>query len=332
MTTEATHDFFTLTPDKILDSIEQFGVRCTGRVLQLNSMENRVYEVEIETDLTADKARHESFRVAKFYRPNRWTHEQILDEHGFLNDLVERDIPVVPPLEAPNGSTLLKMAGRDLSFALFPKSGGRIPQEFTDEEVERMGRLIARLHTIGSIRPAPSRLRLTPEVYGLKNLEYILASKLLPAEFTETYSSLVRTLCSQVTPWFQNVEMIRIHGDLHLANILWDENGPKLVDFDDMLTGPPIQDLWLIVPGRDEESLRQFQILLYGYKQLRTFDDTTLRLIEPLRAFRMIHFTAWIARRWEDPAFKRVFPNFGSHSYWAEQVGDLRDQFQYFRG
>ena len=329
MSDQPTNLFLELTPERILDAVEEFGVRATGRVLQLNSMENRVYEVEIEVEDDQVETRHDRFRVAKFYRPQRWSKEQILDEHAFLLDLVERDIPVIAPIQNENGDTLKTIA--DIHCALFPKSGGRIPQEFTDEELERMGRLIARLHFVGAARPATARIQLSPQTYGIENLEKIISLGFLPNEYFNTYSNLVKTLSQTISPWFDGIEMLRIHGDLHLANILWDDAGPKLVDFDDMLVGPPIQDLWLIVPGRDEESRRQFRVMINAYQELRAFDRKSLRLVEPLRALRMIHFSAWIAKRWEDPAFKRIFPGFGSNAYWSEQIGDLQDQLSVIR-
>lgn len=323
------HCFSTLTPDRILEAVEQFGVRCTGRILQLNSMENRVFEVEIECD--APQTRQESFRVIKFYRPHRWSDAQILDEHQFLLDLNEKEIPVVPPLMTKDGKTLLHLPYESMRCSLFLKSGGRIPQEFTDEEIERMGRLIARMHLTGASRSAPSRLVLTAENYGTKNLSFLLEKKLIHPEYESNYAHTVEAIVRLSTPLLSDLESIRIHGDLHLANILWDDNGPKLVDFDDMVMGPPVQDIWLCSPGRDEYAEEQREILLSGYETLRDFDRSSLKAIEPLRALRMIHFNAWIGSRWDDPAFQRVFSHYGTPLYWSQAVQDLREQLSYIQ-
>ncbi len=315
--------FFELTPERILDAVETLGVRCTGRCLQLNSMENRVYEVEIELDREPESPA-ERFRVVKFYRPGRWTVEQIGEEHRFLLDLKAADIPVVAPLEFPDGSTVKRVGELEIYFAIFPKVGGRSPDELGDDQLLWLGRLMARIHTIGAQREAPHRLRLNPATYGIDNLKYLLDSGVVPPETKAAYRSVVERICTLVEPWFGEVKTQRIHGDCHLGNILWGRDGPFFVDFDDMVVGPCIQDLWLIVPGREE---RQLQTLVSGYELMRPFDRNSLRLIEPLRALRFVHFTAWIARRWHDPAFQRVFPNFGSGGYWGEQLSDLNDQF-----
>lgn len=324
---EETRYFFELTPEKILSAVELAGLRCTGRILTLNSMENRVYEVEIEVENEEDiKSVSDRFRVAKFYRPGRWSKEQILEEHQFLSDLSAQDIPVVAPLAFQNGETLHKIGDIDIYFSVFPKSGGRIPEEFDDTQLGIIGRLLARLHNVGAAREAKHRLRITPETYGLKNLEFLQSSNSIPLQYVSEYSRAVEEICRAAEPLFQDVENIRIHGDCHLANILWGSHGPRLVDFDDMLVGPPVQDVWLILPGRDEEAKRQLGVLLEAYEPMRRFNRKTLRLIEVLRALRIIHFAAWIARRWKDPAFQRAFPDYGTPRYWSEQIATLHEQ------
>ena len=315
----ATENFFELTPERILTAVEQIGLRCTGRCLALNSMENRVYEVEIVLKEEPD-SRYDAFRVVKFYRPGRWSEEQILEEHRFLAELAEDDLPVVAPLPFPDGSTLKKIEELGILFCVFPKVGGRNLDEPSREQLEILGRLLARLHVVGACSQAPSRMELTPQTYGRANLEYLLGSNCLLPNFRSRYQDIVERLLSICEPWFAGVPSQRLHGDCHLGNMLWRQDGPLLVDFDDMLRGPCVQDLWLMVPGRDEDALARREVMVAAYEQMRRFDRETLRLIEPLRALRIIHFSAWIARRWEDPSFKRVFVDFGGERYWSEQI------------
>ena len=331
-TLDETKFFYELTPEKILQAVEETGLICTGRILTLNSMENRVYEVEVEVDdENAIKSISEKFRIAKFYRPGRWTKDQILEEHQFLIDLAEQDIPVITPITFEDGQTLKKIEGLDIYFAVFPKCGGRIPEEFDDLQLEIIGRLLARLHNIGASKKFNHRLELTPETYGNKNLEYLLTSNALPISVKNNYETTVRQIIENSDSKYKGLDLIRIHGDCHLANIIWGTKGPFLVDFDDTLSGPPVQDLWLILPGRDDEAKRQLEVLLSAYESMRRFDRKTLNLIEDLRALRIIHFSAWIARRWKDPAFQRAFPDFGTERYWQEQLATLNEQLNYLR-
>ena len=324
--------FYQLTPDRILEAVEAIGIRCTGRCLALNSMENRVYEVEIEISEDQVKSRFDRFRVIKFYRPSRWSKEQILEEHEFLLSLKAQDIPVVSPLEFQDGSTLRLIPDTNIFCAVFPKVGGRAPDELDNEQAERIGRLLARLHIIGKAKNAKHRLKLSPSTYGLQNLDFLTKEKFLPKEISETYSHTVKQICEICSPWFEQADYQRIHGDCHCGNVLWGTEGPFLIDFDDMLMGPCVQDLWLLLPGRDEYAQNLLNAMLRGYEQMKTFDRATLRLIEPLRALRMIHFSAWIARRWQDPAFQRTFPQFAQPAYWNEQLSDLREQLMLISG
>jgi len=319
--------FFELTPDRILAAVEEFGFRCPGRVTQLNSMENRVYEVEVELPSNYEpKSPSERFKIVKFYRPGRWSKDQILEEHEFLSDLKNQEIPVVSPLLDPSGETLRKLPGVDIFVALFPKQGGRCPDELNDDQAERIGRLLARVHNIGAAKQAPSRLKLTPAVYGIQNLEFLINAKLIPQEILAQYKSTVERICALTETLYSGIPLHRVHGDCHFGNILWGSEGPFLVDFDDMVQGPAVQDLWLILPGRDNDARQKMNLLLSGYEQIRDFNRGTLNLIEPLRALRFIHFSAWIGRRWNDPAFQRVFSHYGTPGYWREQLGDLQDQ------
>ncbi len=323
---DPTKHFYDLTPDKILDAVELTGLRCTGRCLTLNSMENRVYEVEIETEGTEVKSRSDSFRVVKFYRPGRWSKEQLEAEHQFLLDLQEAEVPVVAPLKFDDGSTLYELTDLGIYCTVFPKQGGRPPEELSEEHARWLGRLIARMHSVGTRREANCRLALTPEVYGTQNLEFILNQDLLPPGVKNHYVDIVQEIIALATPLFEKAPLQRIHGDCHPGNILWGSDGPFFLDFDDMVRGPAVQDIWLVNPGRDEESLRTRNAMLDGYEEMRPFPWHTLNLIEPLRALRFIHFSAWIGKRWSDPFFPKYFPQYGTQDYWMGQIGDLTDQ------
>lgn len=319
--------FYELTPDRILDAVEAGGLKPTGYTLQLNSMENRVFEVGVEVDDYTLPPRHPSrFRVIKFYRPGRWSKEQILEEHEFLSDLKDEDLSVGAPMVLKNGSTVERSAETDLLFAIFEKIGGRLNPEPQDEDLERIGRLIARVHLVGARKEARHRLALTPASYGLENLDVLLKLKAIEPQLESTYARAVEELVRKSEPLFKGVQYQRIHGDCHLGNVLWGSTGPFLVDFDDMVSGPCAQDLWLIAPGDDLEAKTQLDIIVEAYESIKKFDRRTLKLIPCLRALRFVHFNAWIAKRWQDPAFKRAFPHFDSSGYWSEQLGQLKDE------
>ena len=272
------------------------------------------------------RSNSERFRIVKFYRPGRWSREQIKEEHQFLLDLAELDIPVVAPVVFGDGESILEVPDCNIFCAVFPKIGGRNPDELSDSQLPLIGRLLARLHSAGAIRPAEHRIQLHTETYGYQSLDFLLNSQSLPEHLEQPYIDLVEEICEIIEPWFEEAEVQRIHGDCHLGNLLWGDLGPFWVDFDDMLRGPCVQDIWLIIPGRDDFAKRQLDILLEAYDQMRSFDFRSLRLIEGLRALRMIHFDAWIAKRWDDPAFPKSFPEFGTEKYWAEQLQRLEEQ------
>ncbi len=323
----ATKHFFALTPGLILDAVERAGFRCTGRCLALNSMENRVYEVEVEVDHPEHVRRpSDRFVIAKFYRPGRWTWDQIQDEHDFLFDLVDADIPVVAPKQLENGHSIFEDQQLGLMYALFPKIGGRSPDELDDAACERVGRLLARMHGVGAIRTADHRIKLDSQSYGISNLKWLIDSGSIPADIKSRYQTAAESICLLSEPWFKSAPLQRIHGDCHLGNLLWGDSGPFWVDFDDMVMGPPVQDLWLMIPGRDDEARRKLMLTIAAYETMRPFDRSSLRLIEPLRALRFVHFAAWIGRRWEDPSFSRAFPQFGSARWWWEQLLDMEEQ------
>lgn len=323
-----TRYFHELTPDRVLDAVEaSTGWRCTGRSLALNSMENRVYELEIELD-EPPRTPAERFLIAKFYRPGRWSQAQILEEHAFLAELNALEIPAISPRVLVDGSTLHKLPNADLYYAVFPKVGGRSPDELSDAQLLQVGRLLGRLHKVGAARPALHRLHLTPTTYGRANLEHLLAANILPASDAAAFRDAVLSICDLIEPYFAATRAQRLHGDCHMGNLLQGREGLFFVDFDDMVTGPPVQDLWLLIPGRDQEAKRQLALLLEGYTTMHDFDHGSLRLIEGLRALRFVHFAAWIGRRWQDPAFPRAFPHFGTAKYWQELVADLREQLE----
>ncbi len=320
--TNQTQFFFELNPDLVLDTVEDLGFKTTGRVMTMNSMENRVYEVEIESK-SENPSDH--FKIIKFYRPGRWSKTQIQEEHDFLSDLIEHEVPVVAPMQF-EGQSLFTLKDLELYYTVFSKQGGRAPDEFTNEEIEQVGRLLARLHNVGSMSIAPNRLRLTPEVYLKSNLDFLLDQKIIPHHLELSYKLVLENIYSLVKDSFKNIQYQRIHGDCHLGNIIKRGDVFHLIDFDDMVMGPCIQDMWLLLPGRDEYAENLRSKLLDAYMTMREFNFEELRLSETLRALRMINYSAWIAKRYEDPAFKNAFPFFESPSYWEGQINDLREQ------
>ena len=317
--------FYTLTPERILETAETTEVRATGRILALNSMENRVIQVEIEC---ADpKSRFDSFRVLKFYRPGRWSKEQILEEHEFIKELDREMVPVVPALNFPDtGSSIRQVPGTDIVAAVFPRSGGRNLDELSNTQLQRVGRLIARMHGVGKRRPLEARRCLNAETFGFASVEFLRSHSFVPESMAERFFSVSEKLSQLCAEIEKGVPTQRVHGDLHCGNLLWDGEQCTFVDFDDMAAAPCVQDLWLLVPGRDEESLRRRELLICGYEEMSRFNRNELELIEALRSLRIIHYNAWIARRWEDPAFKKVFSAFGSLEYWREQLIALEEQ------
>lgn len=321
-----TEFFNNLTPDRILKAAENFGVKCTGRCLQLNSMENRVFQLEIVSDKELPNSDPEKFRIIKFYRPGRWSFEQIKDEHDFLQDLIEEDYPVVCPIKDLNNSTIFIDPETNLFASLFPKIGGRNVDELRNEQLQIVGRLLARLHVIGKKRNAENRLTLNCNTYGDQNLDLILSLNVIPLDLEKVYIDLVENLLDMIEPLLNQFETQRVHGDCHLGNLLDGDKGLFWVDFDDMLIAPPVQDIWLVESGRDEYSKRRLDTILEAYETFKSFDAKSLKLIEPLRTLRLIHFTAWIGKRYEDMSFKKAYPDYGTNEYWLDQIKTLREQ------
>ena len=318
---EPTRFFYELTPDCILDAVESAGLRPTGRCLALNSLENRVYQVEIES---ADRESAE-FRVVKFYRPGRWGEAEIREEHDFLAELVESGLPVVGPVELPSGDTLGAAAAGDILWCMYRRVGGRILDEISGALLEQVGRLVARIHEVGGRGRLHHRPRLDHESYGNRPLGILNDSDMVSAACRDAYFRTAESIVAAASEAFSTVTFQRVHGDFHHGNLLWDQDEPWVVDLDDMAEAPAVQDLWLLVPGRDPKSVEARELLIGGYEQFRDFDRRELRFVELLRGLRMIRFSAWIAERWEDPIFPRVFADFGSERYWAEETNALRE-------
>lgn len=323
---DETKHFHLLTPDHFMKAAELLGKRLSGRVMALNSLENRVYEVELAQKLDVTSAFSATHVIIKFYRPGRWNQQQILEEHKFLNELTEFEVPVVAPLEC-NGTTLHQDEETQLWFALFPKVMGRLKDELQKEEIEQVGRLIGRIHNIGSMGKFQHRLALTPHSFIEMSHKALLDTQPVDHHSFRYYLDLLKQLHTMLAPQFAHLKTQRLHGDFHRGNIVWSQQGPLAVDFDDCLTGPIEQDLWLLFAGVDEDSQKDKERFQDAYKEMtRKEDHIKNYLTESLRAMRMVHFNAWIAKRWEDHSFQRTFPQFPSANYWDQQLIDLRIQ------
>lgn len=306
-----------LTPDTMLNAIDSTGMRTDGRLLALNSYENRVYQVGIEDDKPV---------VAKFYRPARWSDEQILEEHAFTADLDGREIPAVPPLSI-GGRTLHRFEG--FRFAVYPRRGGRAPELDDPDTLEWIGRFLGRIHAVGAVQPFAHRPALDVASFGDEPREYLTSHAVIPADLREAYVSVLdQALAGARECWdsCKGMRSIRLHGDCHPGNILWTDDGPHFVDFDDARMGPAVQDLWMLVSGDRAAMTRQLSDVIAGYEEFHEFDRRELVLLEALRSLRLIHYSAWLARRWDDPAFPAAFPWFQTTKYWQDQILQLREQ------
>jgi Ser/Thr protein kinase RdoA (MazF antagonist) len=310
-------DYQQLTPDLVLDAIETCGVRCDGRQYTLNSYENRVYQVWLDDG---------SQRVAKFYRPQRWSDAAILEEHAYSQELAAREIPVVAPL-AINGKTLHEHGG--YRFALFPKQGGRAPELDRPEVLQWIGRFMGRIHAVGATKKFRARPRIDIAGFGEAPSKFVLDNGFVPVDIKPAYAAIVRDALAGVRTCYKEagtLKDIRLHGDCHAGNVLWTDGGPHFVDFDDCRSGPAVQDLWMLLSGDREAMAIQFADVLRGYREFHDFDHRELRLIEALRTLRMIHYAGWLAQRWSDPAFPVSFPWFNTQRYWQDQILALREQ------
>jgi Ser/Thr protein kinase RdoA (MazF antagonist) len=310
-------DYADLTPDTLLDAVEQCGYRCDGRFIALNSYENRVYQIGIEDEVPV---------IVKFYRPGRWSDEAITEEHGFALELAEQEIPAIAPTPV-NTSTLLTHRG--YRFAIYRRHGGHWPELNTQHDREWVGRFIARIHAVGASRPFRHRPRLDIDSFGHQSVRFLLEKGFIPAHIETAYRTLAEDLLQQISETFNNagdIQQIRLHGDCHPGNILWTDEGPHFVDLDDCRTGPAIQDIWMLISGDRHDMQIQIADIIEGYLQFHDFDYRELQLLEPLRTLRILHYAAWLARRWEDPAFPRAFPWFNTARYWEDHILALREQ------
>ena len=306
-----------LGPDRILDAIESLGLVTDGRLLALNSYENRVYQVGIEEGPPL---------IAKFYRPGRWTDAAILEEHAFTLELAEREIPAVPPL-AIQGRTLQAHGG--YRFSLSPRRGGRAPELGDPAVLEWIGRFLGRIHALGEVAPFQARPTLDIASFGEEPRALLLGQDWLPVELRTVYEGVSAHALAEVRRLFERagpVRYLRLHGDCHAGNLLWTDAGPHFVDFDDSRMGPAVQDLWMLLSGDRQEMSVSLGHVLAGYEDFRDFDPRELHLLEALRTLRLIHYSAWIARRWEDPAFPFAFPWFNTQRYWEDRILELREQ------
>ena len=314
----SSHPFSDLTPDLVMDAVESVGYRCDARILQLNSYENRVYQVGVEDGEPV---------IGKFYRPERWTDVQILEEHRFTQELFENEVSAVPPLVIADESTLAKY--QQFRFALYPRRGGRAPDLDSLSNLEILGRHVARIHAIGGEHKFESRPEISVMDYGHQSRAFLIENNFIPATLRPAYDSVTEFLLKELDEIFASTPYmsIRLHGDCHMGNVLWRDEMPHFVDFDDARNGPAVQDLWMMLSGEREDQQQQLLRIIRGYRDFCHFNPAQLRLIEPLRTLRMMYHAAWIARRWEDPAFPMAFTFFNTDRYWSEHILELREQW-----
>jgi len=311
------HPYSALSPDCVLDALDSIGLRGDGRLLALNSYENRVYQVGIEDDKPL---------VVKFYRPGRWSDDAILEEHAFTQELTAAEIPVVPPLLL-NGATLHHYQG--FRFAVFNRHGGRAPELGDPAVLEWAGRFIGRIHAVGAVKPFAHRPALDIDTFGTEPCAFLQDNDFIPVDLKASYAAIAQQALDGVRRSYDRagtLPQLRLHGDCHGGNVLWTDAGPHFVDFDDARMGPAIQDLWMMLSGERAEQVRQMGDILAGYEDFCEFNPRQMHLVEALRTLRLIHYSAWLARRWDDPAFPAAFPWFNSQRYWQDRILELREQ------
>ncbi|HEX8960184.1 MAG TPA: serine/threonine protein kinase [Geobacteraceae bacterium] len=314
---ESSHPFQTLSPSFVMDAVESQGLRCDCRTLALNSYENRVYQVGIEDGQPL---------IAKFYRPGRWSDDQIVEEHRFCLELAGHELPVVAPWTNDAGESLFHHRG--FRFALYPRQGGHAPEFDNLDNLLILGRMLGRIHRIGSVRPFEHRPALDSQSFGHACVA-LIAERFIPDDYRASYTAVTEQLLERIDAIFDGagpIRSIRVHGDCHSGNILWRDGAPHFVDFDDARMAPAVQDLWMMLSGDRTRQIAQLEALVEGYSEFHDFDARELRLVEVLRALRMLHYSAWLAARWEDPMFPRTFPWFNTVRYWGEHIIELREQ------
>ncbi len=313
----AQHPYESLTPDTVIDAVESLGYLSDARILALNSYENRVYQVGIEDETPV---------IVKFYRPNRWSREQILEEHSFAQELADLDISVIPPIPDKAGITLQEYAG--FMFSIYVRKGGHAPELDNMDHLFSLGQLMGRIHKAGSIRTFSYRNEISMQSYAVNSAAYLLENDVIPASLIPAYETLSRDLIDRLNVIDNNnkPEIIRLHGDCHVGNILCRDDMFHFVDFDDCINGPAIQDLWMFLSGDRNSQTAQLSELMDGYNEFHEFNPAELNLVEYLRTLRLMNYSAWLARRWQDPAFPIAFPWFNSERYWADHILELREQ------
>ncbi len=298
--------------DSVLSAVEDAGFPVSGHCMALNSLENRVYDVGLEAG---------GRLIVKFYRPGRWTLEQILEEHSFLKELEESEIPVIAPMALENGVTVRETKG--IYYTLWPVQKGRLVEEIGEENLPILGRLLARIHNIGESKLSSHRIHLNLENFGQIPLQFLKDKEILPKSLHTRYETAAKKIFQIYTETSRSVPMHRIHGDCHKGNLIYTGEGFCFIDFDDFVTGPAIQDFWMLLPFGDKRAEYERELFLEGYREFRDFSSSWFDLVEPLRGLRYIHYSAWIAKRWEDPSFPNAFPHFGTDEYWEKETTDL---------
>jgi Ser/Thr protein kinase RdoA (MazF antagonist) len=309
--------FYSLTPEKVISALRSLGLSPSGYCFALNSYENRVFDFGMEDG---------THLVGKFYRPGRWTAEQILDEHHYLSALEEEGLPVDAPYVFENGSSLQALDG--IPFALWRKIPGRAPQEMDASELKSLGILLAQFHNFSSRFSLEHRPCLDGNSMGLQPLDFLISHGFVPKAQISHYEDMIYQAVDQFDKYSQGIPFHAIHGDFHLGNLLMEKGQFAILDFDDCRNGPAVQDIWMLVPGETPEECEKRKILLDAYSLFRDFDSDWFRLVKPLRALRCVHFSAWIAKRWMDPVFPKTFPHFGTPRYWDEEIDYLLKQLQ----
>jgi Ser/Thr protein kinase RdoA (MazF antagonist) len=314
------HPYQLLTPDVVIDAIESTGRSPDARILALNSYENRVYQVGLDADDPV---------IAKFYRPDRWSVEQILEEHQFVQRLYEAEIPVVPPIVIEEDSDIPTLSRfNNFVFCIYPRQGGRAPELDNLDHLHQLGQYIGQIHAIGAGYPFKHRISLRVQAYGYDSATFLLENGFIPDDVRPAYESIVNEVLAAIeqnSPESTEYDSISLHGDCHAGNVLWRDDRPHFVDFDDAISGPAIQDLWMLLSGDTANRQRQISEIIEGYELFREFDLRELKLIEPLRALRVLNYNAWLAKRWNDPAFPMSFPWFNTPRYWSEHILELKE-------